>query len=535
MAGKIWDNMGVEMAGLLRVLMLEDSELDSKLILAELRKGGFDVKFERVFSREATQSTLKKGTWNIILSDYVISQFNALDALKILKDSGLELPFIVISRAMGEETAVETMRAGANDCLMKENLSRLCPVIERELAEVESRRLRKKAEEELRREKEFTGNLISTAQVIILVLDTEGRIVSLNPYMKQITGYRIEEVKGRDWFETFLSKEDHLRIREIFKQSLGGIPTRGNVNSIIAKDGHKIDVEWYDNTIKADDGTIIGLLAIGLDVTGRKKAQEALRKVEWMLTKSAQSKSLKKQASQQSYGDVTICNTSRLILDSVGEDVLSYIADDFLDLLDTCAAIYEKNGDYAYGIFTSDWCRFMDEASRNLCGIQDNKEAFASGKWVCHESCWNEASKVSIETARPVDIECKGGIHIYAVPIYSGKEIVGSINFGYGDPPKDPRKIKELASLYGVKVEKLFELANSYESRPFYIIEIAKKRLAVSAKLIGDLVERKKMEEEMQKRLRELEVFYKASIGREERILELKKEIAQLKKEKGDQ
>lgn len=363
---------------------------------------------------------------------------------------------------------------------------------------------------------------------LLLIHKTEGSILNSNKSVQELLGYSQDELLKKKIWEIGITK-GHNDFQEVLS-----ILERDGVFSyeyivLKSKEGVGIDSEIF----LVDKASVMQCNI--RNITEHRKIQESLRNIEWMLTKSAQPKSLKKQSSLQSYGDITKCNISRLVLDSVGEEVLFDIADDFLDLLDTCTAIYEKNGDYAYGIFASHWCKFMDEASRNLCGTQDNKEALASGKWICHESCWNEASKVSIETARPVDIKCKGGIHIYAVPIYSGKEIVGSINFGYGNPPKDPRKIKELASLYGVKEEKLFELAGSYESRPAYIIEIARKRLAVAAKRIGSLVERKKLEQEMNKRLRELEVFYKASVGREERILELKNEIEELKKrvEKG--
>ena len=143
----------------------------------------------------------------------------------------------------------------------------------------------KQSEEALRKEKTFSENLIDTAQVIILVLDTEGRIVRFNPYMEKLSGYKLEEVQGRDWFRTFLPEQDYDCVREVFKAAVSDTNAQGHINRIVAKDGREIITQWYDKTLKDPDGKTIGLVAIGQDITERKQVEDALGESERKFSK----------------------------------------------------------------------------------------------------------------------------------------------------------------------------------------------------------------------------------------------------------
>lgn len=135
---------------LLRILIVEDSEDDALLVVLELKRAGYDVSFERVQTEAAMDAALSKEKWDIIISDYVLPNFSGPAALRLLQRKGIDLPFIIVSGKIGEDIAVEAVRAGAHDYLMKNNLKRLVVSVEQEMREAENRRERKKAEEELR-------------------------------------------------------------------------------------------------------------------------------------------------------------------------------------------------------------------------------------------------------------------------------------------------------------------------------------------------------------------------------------------------
>ena len=121
----------------------------------------------------------------------------------------------------------------------------------------------------------------------------------------------------------------------------------------------------------------------------QNKRKNTLRQIEWLLEKKNIPSHEKKVNYEPYYGDVTELNTCRVIMDSVGKDTLKEIAEDAIDLLGTSVAIYEANGDYAFGMFSSGWCQLMDAASRELCQTDDNRKALDCGGWLCHGNCWN--------------------------------------------------------------------------------------------------------------------------------------------------
>lgn len=231
-----------------------------------------------------------------------------------------------------------------------------------------------------------------------------------------------------------------------------------------------------------------------VDITEKRQTELALRKIEWLLQKKSSSGKPGKLFSP-SYGDLVKLNTFRLIYDSLEKDVIANIVGDFVELLDTMAVVFEKNGDYSYRNISSSWCRLLDSASRTLCNTESNEEAIKCGKWLCHESCWTKAGNVAIKNGETIEVRCSGGINVIAVPVFVNGQTIGSVVAGYGDPPMEPDRIKEIAGKYKVNLEELQRCAAEYQSRPSFMISFAKSRLLTSAELIGEIVKRKQIRE----------------------------------------
>ncbi|MCX6164152.1 MAG: PAS domain S-box protein [Ignavibacteriae bacterium] len=260
----------------LKILIVEDNEDDLALLLRELNKGNFEIEYELTEDAKGFKSALKK-KWDIIISDYSLPNFNGFEALKICNKSGIDTPFIVVSGTIGEDIAVDMMKAGAKDYIMKKNLKFLLPAVEREVEDAKNRREKKQAEKELWESEERYRDLVENMGEGISITDEYEKFIFTNPAAEKIFGVKKGELKG-ECLKTFLgsgefekvknrTKERRQRKSEVFEEE------------ITLKDGSK-KVLFVHATPWFDNNNFKGTFAIFTDITEKKWAEDNLRKSE---------------------------------------------------------------------------------------------------------------------------------------------------------------------------------------------------------------------------------------------------------------
>ena len=264
-----------------RLLLVEDSENDAMLLLRELRRGGYEPLYERVYTPEEMERALEEASargepHEVVVSDYYMPRFRAPDALELLRGLGYDVPFIVVSGKIGEDAAVEIMRAGANDYLTKENMARLCPAIERELKEAGVRRERARAEEALVRSEIRFRRLVEQAADAMFVHDLEGRLVDVNNRACESLGYPREELLGMSVADVEVG-HDPASLRDLWDEVSTGAPLTLE-GTHRRRDGTVFPVEVRIGMF--EDGGSPLVLALARDVTGRREAEKRVRETE---------------------------------------------------------------------------------------------------------------------------------------------------------------------------------------------------------------------------------------------------------------
>ncbi len=263
---------------LLRVLIVEDSEDDTMLLGRELRRGGYEPMFKRVDTAIAMNAALEQQTWDIVLSDYSMPQFSAPAALRLLQKKELDLPFIIVSGVIGENTAVAAMKAGAHDFILKGNLARLVPAIERELRETAQRWERRQAEEALRASEERFRLLVDGVKdYAIIMMDTDGRFVSWNAGAERIFGYQESEIIGQPFSRIFTPLDTQSGQPE---QELSTAVATGRADDErwhLRKNGTIFWASGVVTALRDEAGSLQGFSKVVRDITERKRAESALQ------------------------------------------------------------------------------------------------------------------------------------------------------------------------------------------------------------------------------------------------------------------
>ena len=213
----------MSMATPLAVLIVEDSESDAQLVVRLLHKAGYKVAYQQVETAEQMRAALEKQAWDIVISDYSLPHFDGPAALALLHEKGLDIPFIVVSGTMGEETAVVMMKSGAHDYLVKGNLARLVPAVERELAQAKERRERRRTEEELRRSRELLNQSFGSLYDALFIIDAAtSEILDCNPAACEMFGYERSEIVGQTTALLHVDKTTLTEFRRRLRQSVAG-------------------------------------------------------------------------------------------------------------------------------------------------------------------------------------------------------------------------------------------------------------------------------------------------------------------------
>jgi PAS domain S-box-containing protein len=264
----------------LRVLQIEDSESDSELLLLLLMQAGYEVQCTRVEDAEELRHALKDPAWDVVIADYHLPSFDAPTALGILRENGREIPCIVVSGKMGEEVAVEMMKCGANDYLVKSNLPRLIPALERELRERCKRREGRQLREELRENQERLTLAMDAMQMGTFDFFPQTGVVIWSKFAKQHFGLSPEAEVSHDTFLGGVHPDDRERVAQAVQNALHGENSGDYAHeyrTLGLEDGKERWVSSRARVFFDSEARPVRLVGGMLDVTERKRREEQAR------------------------------------------------------------------------------------------------------------------------------------------------------------------------------------------------------------------------------------------------------------------
>jgi signal transduction histidine kinase len=290
----------------LRVLFVEDSEDDMRLLVRQLRQGGYAPTFERAETADGLRAALHRGEWNLIISDYSMPRLSGLEALAVTLQLAPEVPFLLVSGTVGEEVAVESIKAGAADYLMKQNLIRFVPAVARALRDAAEREVMRRAEDELRKQRSLLGMIYdNTSDALVLhtwdprdaawtLTSANGATLLMSRALGrevaevELLGRRVEEVAQALW-PADGGEVDGL-LDDFYQAAETGRPRTREARLVAG--GDTVVAELTLIPFFGPDGRTRHLLAVVRDITARRRAEAARREFEARLAQSRKMEAL---------------------------------------------------------------------------------------------------------------------------------------------------------------------------------------------------------------------------------------------------
>ncbi len=267
----------------LRLLQVEDSESDAALVVRLLDRGGYEVRSRRVDSPAEMRAALESEAWDVVIADHRMAQFDAPDALRILRETGQDIPFIIVSGSIGEELAVTLMKSGAHDYVSKENLARLIPVVGREVREARSRRDRGQAERDLRASEERMALAIQATQLGTFDYSPQTGQLIWSELAKRHFGLRPDAEVTYETFLRGLHPDDRQRTHRTIQDLL--LPSNDGHYAIEYRtvgidDGEERWVSSWGRVFFDPKGKAVRFVGVTLDITSRKKLEDQFRQAQ---------------------------------------------------------------------------------------------------------------------------------------------------------------------------------------------------------------------------------------------------------------
>jgi len=432
----------------LRALIVDDSDDDAQLLLRELARGGYQTAYERVDTAVDLRAMLERQSWDIIFSDYTMPRFSGAEALAIVRERDGDAPFIFVSGTMGEDTAVAAMKAGAQDYVVKDNLRRLCPTVQRELRETRLRRAHARSEAERRASDARFQNILHIVADAVIVTDENLRIEVFNQGAERMFGYSAADVVGLGLDKLLPVRyfaQQRERVQRLLADGAATCCTDGG-GEIYCRRGDGTEFPVDVSISKFSDGCRTSFTMILRDMTQRKQMEEELRVLQTITQAVAEA------ADMQSALTVTLAK----VCETTGW---------------TYAQAWIPRADDAVIECSDAWyCR---ESGFEKLRAASLRCTFAPGKglpgrvWDTRQPVWLRDLREEGDLSRASVSEKVGLRSGLGVPVLSGQEVIAVLEFFARDAKHEDGRLLRLAFAVAAQLGSVIQRKRAEEHLDF--------------------------------------------------------------------